>query len=299
MKLTKDYIINHIQQTKYPCWSLYVMQQYGKRYPIMHYNGDDFSENDDATVKAEKAVARLSGALQMLPSDALLCIELRSSKGANGSQGTLGPFEFYNRDKGDEAPALATIGAQATPANFGGFGFAPPPGWVSEEMLAGKLEALKVENENRVNEILFNQKKREFSEWAKRERAEIAEIKKELRDEKRKYESNTGAAAETLVFAMKKLIAELFPGSPVVGALTGAPEAAPNNDPGVMNGTDSDNTDEENTPKFKAVEGLAAMLYNDDRVTEADVEKIQALIETQLQKNAQASGQEAAQQDAA
>ena len=37
--LTRDYITNHIRQTKYPCWALFVVQNY-KRIPLYFYNGD-------------------------------------------------------------------------------------------------------------------------------------------------------------------------------------------------------------------------------------------------------------------
>lgn len=290
MKLTKDYIINHMRATQYPCWSLFVMQAY-KKVPIMHYNGDDFTQDDTQESKTEKGIARLNGALNAgIPDDALLCIELRSSKGANGSQGTLGPFEFVNRDKDDGEPQAATT--PATPASFGGFGFATPPaGWVSEEMLAGKLEILAEKNEQKINEILLKQKEKELKEWGSRERAEIAELKKELKDEKKKYENNTGAAAETLVFAIKKLIVELFPGSGIAGALAGSP-ATTTEEPPLMNDAAA-----ENSPKYRAVEGLASMLYEDSRVTEADVEKIRGIIEKQLDINAQHTGGEEAAQN--
>lgn len=290
MKLTKDYIINHIRATGYPCWSLFVIQNY-KKTPIMHYNGDDFAQDDDAAAKLEKSIARLTNALVSLPSDALLAIELRSSKGANGTQGTLGAFEFYNHDKADEVPG--TSAQSTTTASFAGF-MQPPSGWITEEALAGKLEQVEARSENRIRNILLQQKEKEFREWAKRERAAIEQLRKEVKDEKKKYESNTGAAAETLVFAIKKLLAELFPASPIAGALAGTAPATISEEPGVMNGTAT--TDPEpQTPKYKAIEGLASMLYEDNRITEDDVTKIENLIKTQLDINGQRSGEEAAQ----
>ena len=273
MRLTKDYIINHIRETKYPCWSLFVMQNY-KRAPIMHYNGDDFAADDDASAKAEKAVARLDGALQSIPPDTLLCIELRSSKGANGSQGMLGPFEFTNRNKDDDPGMIP----QQPAANFAGFGFVqPPPGWISEEALNGKLEQLAARNENKINEILLQQREKEFSERMRRERQELAELRKELNEEKKKYESNTGAAAETLVFAVKKILAELFPDSTLVGALAGTSQQPQIEESGVMTAQAV-----ENPQKYKAVESLATMLYEDEKVTEADVAQITEAIKARL-----------------
>lgn len=268
MRLTKDYIINHIRETKYPCWSLFVMQNY-KRVPIMHYNGDDFTPDDDGAAKAEKAINRLDGALQSIPRDALLCIELRSSKGANGSQGTIGPFEFYNYNKDEAAEP------QQPQQNFSGFGFVQPPaGWVSEATLNGRLEEIKVESEKRINDILFKQREKDFEERKQREYRELAELRKELNDEKRKYESNTGAAAETLVFAIKKILVELFPNLPFA-----------QQQPAALAGTTGEETKIEDvkhvnvtSPKYKAIERFANMLYENNNITVADVEKLNETI---------------------
>lgn len=273
MKLTKDYIINHIRETKYNCWSLFVMQNY-KRVPIMHYNGDDFTAEDDASAKAEKAVARLDGALQSIPPDTLLCIELRSSKGANGSQGTLGPFEFYNYNK-DDAP-----NQQPQQQQFNGLGFVnPPPGWVSEETLNAKLEGLEIKNTQRINEILLKQREKDFEERRNREYRELAELRKELNDEKKKYESNTGAAAETLVFAIKKILGELFPALPFGKA------AAQPQPPAQLAGADDSRPAD---PKYSAVENLANAMYLDKNLTENDVNEIAlAIRQRSLLKNNQ------------
>ena len=274
MKLTKDYIINHIRETKYPCWSLFVMQNY-KRVPIMHYNGDDFSTDDDAGAKAEKAVARLDGALQSIPPDTLLCIELRSSKGANGSQGTLGPFEFYNYNK-DDAPGQQPPQQQA--AGFGGFGFVqPPPGWVSEETLNTRLAGIEAKHEQRINEILLKQREKDFDDRRNRELREIAELRKELNDEKRKYESNTGAAAETLVMAVKKILGELFPQLPF--------GKTPPQNPAQLSGAAAVMDDDApHDPKYNAVERLANFLYANKNLSEKDINEITAAIEYRAQQ---------------
>lgn len=256
--LTRDYITNHIRQTKYPCWALFVVQNY-KRIPLYFYNGEDFEEGDTAEGKAEKAVTRLSSILHDYTADAHLSIDLKSSKGANGSQGTIGPLEFTNRDK-DDAPAMPTA-----PQGFGGFGFIQPPaGWVSEETLNGKLEAMKAENEQRVNEILFKHKEDAFKEQCRRERRELEEMRKELQDERKKYESNTGAAAETLVFAVKKILGELFPQLPFAQAATTTPPQ--------LSGAPAQ--ERPNDPKYSAVEVLANALYSDPNLTDKDVNEI-------------------------
>ncbi len=257
--LTRDYITNHIRQTKYPCWALFVVQNY-KRIPLYFYNGEDFEDGDTAEGKAEKAVTRLASILRDYPADAHLSIDLKSSKGANGSQGTIGPLEFTNRDK-DDTPTIPTA-----PQGFGGFGFIQPPaGWVSEETLNGKLEAMKAENEQRVNEILFKHKEDAFREQCRRERRELEEMRKELQDERKKYESNTGAAAETLVFAVKKILGELFPQLPFAQATTPAT-------PPQLSGAPTQ--EQPNDPKYSAVEVLANALYSDPNLTEKDVNEI-------------------------
>lgn len=257
--LTRDYIENHIRQTKYPCWALFVVQNY-KRIPLYFYNGEDFEEGDTADSKAEKAVNRLQLILHDYPADARLSIDLKSSKGANGTQGTIGPLEFTNRDKGDE---LATPTA---PQGFGGFGgfIQPPAGWVSEETLNGKLEAMKAENERLVNNILFKHKEDAFKEQCRRERRELEEMRKELQDERKKYESNTGAAAETLTLAIKKILGEVFPQLPFAQATPATPPQ--------LSGAQAQ--EQPNDPKYNAVEGLANALYSDPNLTEKDINEI-------------------------
>ncbi len=269
--LTRDYIENHIRQTKYPCWGLFVIQNY-KRIPLYFYNGEDFEDNDNADSKAEKAVNRLQLILHDYPADARLSIDLKSSKGANGTQGTIGPLEFTNRDKGDE---LAT--PTAPQQGFGGFGgfIQPPAGWVSEETLNGKLEAIKAENERLVNNILFKHKEDAFKEQCRRERRELEEMRKELQDERKKYESNTGAAAETLVFVVKKILGELFPQLPFAQAAT-ASAAQPQ-----LAGAAQQEEHRPQDAKYGAVEVLANALYNDPNLTEKDINEIAQAISQQ------------------
>lgn len=277
MKLTRDYIINHIRETKYPLWALFSLQNY-KRCPIMYYNGDDFGENENADSKAEKSTARLNAVLSSLPPGVLLSIDLKSAKYANGSNNTtLGPFEFINADKEE-------IQSQQPPVQgFGGFGFVqPPPGWVSEETLAGKLEAIQAANERKINEILFKQKEDNFREQCRRERRELEEMRKELKDEKKKYESTTGAAAETLVFAVKKILAELFPNLPFAqGAQSQLSGAAQ---------TDSEPPSD---PKYRAVESLATSLYENPNLTEKDIVDITATINSHAHRPSQPTVQTA------
>lgn len=269
MKLTKDYIFRHIKETKFPLWSLYVVQNY-KRVPLMHYNGDDFSDGDDITVKIEKSLQRLSSVLSDFPAEAVLSIDLKNSKTANGS-GILGPVEFYNVDKTEQQEINQ-------PQNFNGFngfnGFVnPPQGWVSESVLNGKLEELRVANTKQINDLIFKQREKDFEEKVRRERQELAELRRELNDEKKKYESNTGAAAETLVFAVKKILAELFPGfMPGTAKPQQLGEVAVSSQP----------TEQPTDAKYKAVEKLANFLYDNNKITEAQIDNITQSISANL-----------------
>lgn len=263
MRLTRDYILNHIRETKYPLWALYIVQNY-KRLPIMFFSGDNFTENDTPESKAEKGIERLQNALQELPSDAVLCIELKSCLKANQG-GILGPFEFVNHDKGDDLATVPQTGQQ-----FAGLIGYPtsPAGYVSEETLNAKLEGLRLDNERRVNQILLEHKEKDFEQKMQRERQELKELRKELNEEKKKYESNTGAAAETIVFALKKILGEFFP------ALKNATAAAPQNQLQGVNAVQQPVDDEPHDAKYKAIEELASRLYDNPEVNESDIRRI-------------------------
>lgn len=264
MKLTKDYIAEHIKRTKYFLWSLYIVQNY-KRIHLMSYYADDINENDSDEAKTEKSINRLFAVLNEMPREAVLSIDLKNSKNANGN-GIVGPIEFINYTKDEQQE-------QPQQQNFNGFGFInPPQGWVSESVLNGRLEELRVENQKTINDLIFKQREKDFEEKMHRERAEIAEIRRELAAEKKKYDSNTGAAAETLIIAMKKILGELFPGfvpqsQPAQPALAGTPDPEPAPADG----------------KYKAVEKLASMLYEDKRVSEVEVENLSKSISEHLQ----------------
>lgn len=266
MKLTKDYIAEHIKRTKFYFWTLYALQNY-KRVHIMSYNADDITESDSDEEKAQKAINRLFAVLQDFPKDAVLSIELKSSKNANGN-GIIGGIEFVNKTKEE---------TEEQPQNFNGFGgfVNPPAGWVSESVLNGKLDELRAENTRQINEIMFKQREKDFAEKMHRERAELEEMRRELKDEKKKYESNTGAAAETLVFAIKKILGELFPGLKMLKALT--PETTPPQLAGIKE--EPAPTD----PKYKAVEKLAGILYENQKITAEQVENLINTMQTKPQ----------------
>lgn len=270
MQLTRDYIINHIKSTKYPLWTLSVIQNY-KRIPLMNYVGDDFGEEESSDGKIEKSISRLLAVLSDFPSDAVLAIELKSSRNANQS-GIVGPIEFVNKNREE----IAEPPKEENQKPFLGFA-APPPGFVSEAYLNGKLEAIRAETQQQINSLIFKQKEKDFEERKKRELKEIDELRKELKDEKKKYDSNIGAASEALVFAGKKILGELFPGLGVMqdnqaaaAALEGAPAQT------------AEAATPEQSAKYQAVSRLATMLYESPNVTEAQINGLTKSIESNL-----------------
>lgn len=279
MRLNKDFIFKHIKDTKYPLWALYLVQNY-RRVPLAFYNGDDFTDDEKTEGKTEKSCIRLASTLQDFPADAVLSIDLKNAKTANGS-GILGPFEFVNMSKEDADNQQPQQAQQ-----FAGFGFAQPPaGWVSEQVLNAKLDEMRAENERKINELIFKQRERDFEERMARERKELDELRRELKDEKKKYDSGTGKVAQSLAGAAKIVLGEMFPGlgidkSEAAAQLAGAqqgelPEAQPTAQPQATATHD---------PKYKAIEHLAEMLYKSDKVTEAQVEKLTKGIEAELTK---------------
>lgn len=280
MRLNKDFIFKHIKDTKYPLWALYLVQNY-RRVPLAFYNGDDFTDDEKTEGKTEKSCIRLASTLEDFPADAVLSIDLKNAKTANGS-GILGPFEFVNMSKEDADNQQQ----QSAPAQFSGLGFAQPPaGWVSEQVLNAKLDEMRAENERKINELIFKQRERDFEERMARERKELDELRRELRDEKKKYDSNTGKVAQTLAGAAKIVIGDLFPGlgidkTEAAAQLAGAnqpelPETAQPAQPSPSATAD---------PKYKAIERLAEMLYKSENVTEAQVTNLTKGIEAELAK---------------
>ena len=278
MRLTKDFIFKHIRETKFPIWGLFLVQSY-KRVPLAFYNGDDFVENDTAEAKAEKSCERLTTTLQDFPPEAVLSIDLKSSVKANGS-GILGPFEFVNLDKND-TPDNTPI--QQSFAGFGNFG-QPPQGWVSEQVLNAKLDELRTENERRINELIFKQREKDFEDRVARERKELEDLRRELRDEKKKYEDNTGKVASTLAGAAKIVLGDMFPGlvnfnnAETVAQLSGTQPQARE-----LQQAPEPQHDE----KYKAIEQLAEMLYNDSTVTSEQVASLTEGIKRQVLKQNQ------------
>lgn len=279
MRLNKDFIFKHIKDTKYPLWALYIVQNY-RRIPLAFYNGDDFTDDDKIEGKTEKSCIRLASTLSDFPADAVLSIDLKNAKTANGS-GILGPFEFVNMSKDDEQAQPSTPAAQ-----FAGFGFTQPPaGWVSEQVLNAKLDELRAENERKINELIFKQREKDFEERMARERKELEELRKELKDEKKKYDSGTGKVAQTLAGAAKIVIGEMFPGLGIDKAeaaeqLAGAQQGelpehteAPAQHPAPqING------------KYAAIEHLAEMLYKNPDITEEQIKSLCEGVKSQMQK---------------
>lgn len=280
MRLNKDFIFKHIRETKYPLWALYLVQNY-RRVPLAFYNGDDFADDEKAEGKCEKSCIRLANTLQDFPPEAVLSIDLKNAKSANGS-GILGPFEFVNMSKED------TETASTPQQQFAGFGFAnPPAGWVSEQVLQAKLDELRAENKREINELIFKQRVKDFEERVARERKELDELRRELRDEKKKYDSGTGKVAQSLAGAAKIVLGQMFPGLGIdategAAELAGAQQQLPDCNQMAAPATPTTQRD----GKYLAIEKLANMLYTSPDVTEEQIASLSAGIKTELAKTA-------------
>ena len=251
MKLTKDAIFQHLRQTGYPLWTLCVLQNY-RRLHIMSYNGDDFSDDEKPAAKIEKSLSRLQTILETFPPEMLFTIELKNSKTANGN-GVIGPLEFVNNNGTMEEPAA--IGAM--PAQLG----TVPPGFVSEQYLNGKIEELKAENQKAINDLVFKYREEQFLDHMKRKEQELADLEKEMKDEKKKYESQVGKWADTLGTALQGIITKFVPALQQQPAALGSAEQS-------QPATEQQATD----PKYKAVEQFANELYN--HASESEINEI-------------------------
>lgn len=253
MSFTRNYVLNHIKKTKYPYWSLYVVRSY-QRTHLCTYGGDDFAPDDGEEAKVAKSVRRLEDFLQSIPKGSRLSIDLRSVKsGANGT-GIIGPLEFEN---------VSDEEAQSQPQSLGGVSWgAPPPGYVSESMLEGRLAKMEAENEKKMNALIFKQQQQDFATQMQREREEVERLKKEVEDDRKKYNSNTAMGAEALVMAFKKILGELAPGlgisadNAAAPATLGAPQPAPVD------------------PRATAVNEIANMLYDNPKLQVNDINAI-------------------------
>lgn len=247
MKLTKNAILEHIRNTGYPFWTLCIVQNY-RRIHLVTYGGDDIDDKDTREAKCEKSTARLLNTLDNFPPDTLFSIELKNVKnGANGS-GIIGPLEFVNNN-GEMAEPAAINGIP--PSALG----TVPPGFVSEQYLNGKIEELKAENQKTINDLAFKYREEQFIDRMKRKEQELADLEKEMKDEKKKYESQVGKWADVLGTALSGIITKFVPVlQQQPAALGSAEQPAAEQQPA--------------DPKYKAVEQFANELYNHASETE-------------------------------
>lgn len=235
---TKDFIYERIKDSKFPFWSLGLVQGFKNTANVMQYYGSDFTDEDTDETKIEKSIATLANTISTFPAESVFVIELKNSKQANGS-GIVGPFQFSNSDKAAQAES-------AQPSTLG----IVPPGYVPETALKGLEESLN-RNFNAKIEAMqaeFDRKQRE-AEFARRER-ELDEREKELKEMKKEYDSSVAKATDVLFGVGKKIVASFFmpqgaAASQQLGAMQGG-QGAPSAEP-----------DE----KGDAVDDIAAFLY--------------------------------------
>lgn len=196
---TRDFIYERIKDSKFPFWSLGLVQGFKNVANVMQYYGGDFTDEDTDETKIEKSITSLANTISTFPPESVFVIELKNSKQANGN-GIVGPFQFANSDK----PTQTETAAQ--PQTLG----VVPPGYVPESALKGledslnrnfkaELETLKME---------FDRKQRE-AEFARREK-ELNEREKELKDLKKEYDSSVAKATDVLFGVGKKIVTLFF-----------------------------------------------------------------------------------------
>lgn len=263
--LTFEQIANHINRTGYPCWMLSVVRNFQKNV-IMNYWGEDFAETDSQDQKCEKSIKHLQSLITDFPTDTIFTIELKSNP---KSATVYGPFTFSLNEPAQPQP-------QPQQPAFNGFG-APPPGFVSEAFLNGKLAEVQAESKKQLQEALLEMRERELKEKYDRKAQELADKERELKDEEKKYNSGTGQAADALYLAIKKLIVGFMPAG-AVGAQSqtlGEP-AQPQQQP----------ADEiANPEKAAAVNKLANLLYENPKLDVKNIELLTQTITDKLNNN--------------
>ena len=240
--LTTEKIINHIKRTKFYCWTLFRLQNYNRAL-VMNYYGDDCSDGAKEDEKFEKSANRLREIVDDWDKDTtLFIIELKNGKTANGN-GILGPFQFKNVEIVEQQPTeqqgISGLSSLA----------APPQGFVSEAYLDGKIAELKADSAKQLGELMLNYEKQKFNAEKENTLKRLQEREREIDDLKKKYDSNTGAAADALFMAIKKVIAPFIGGA---GAAEPQPTAAQLAAPQMS---------QEERQKTAATEQLANFLY--------------------------------------
>jgi len=245
LTFTFDLIKNRIRDSKFPFWSLQLIENFKNQSNIAQYYGADFEENDNDDTKIEKSLQKLETVVNSFPDDCVFVIEIKNAKQANGS-GILGPFRFTRAEKKEE-PKNALQGI--------------PPGYVPESLLKGIEERLQKDFDMK----LMNFKKEAENEQRKKEFIrrcqELDEREKELKELQKGYESGVAKTADVLVEAGKKILAYFM--QPTA---TAAPAPA-------LSGTEAPEQDE----KTQAIDELAIFLYQN-----ADTSVIKNLL-TKLQ----------------
>lgn len=266
--LTLEQITKHIQRTGYPCWQLSIVRNFNKM-PVMNYYGEDFDENDSTEKKCQKSVQHLQSLVSDFPPETVFTIELKTNAKATLST-MLGPFNFALDPASPAQPQQPQNG-------FNGFG-AVPPGFVSEAYLNGKLAEVQAESKRELQEALFGMREREFNEKCQRREERLAEKERELKEEEKKYNTGTGQAADALYLAIRKIVMQFIPGAQTPtsnGQTLGEPTQT----------TPPPTEEITNTEKAAAVNKLANLLYESDKINLHSIEQLTQSINAKLNQN--------------
>ena len=265
--LTLEQITKHIKRTGYPCWMLSIVRNFNKM-PVMNYYGEDFSESDNEEQKCAKSIQHLQSLVADFPPNTVFTIELKSNA-KNSNDRNYGPFTFAVEP--DAQPQ------QPQNSGFNGFG-AVPPGFVSEAYLNGKLAEVQAESKRELQEALFGMREREFNEKCQRREERLAEKERELKEEEKKYNTGTGQAADALYLAIRKIVMQFIPGAQTPtsnGQTLGEPTQT----------TPPPTEDLKNPEKAAAVNKLANLLYESDKINLQNIEQLTQSINAKLNQN--------------
>ena len=101
---TKDFIYERIKDSKFPFWSLGLVQGFKNTANVMQYYGSDFTDEDTDETKIEKSIATLANTISTFPAESVFVIELKNSKQANGSGIVLAFCFFLTADLSRSSP---------------------------------------------------------------------------------------------------------------------------------------------------------------------------------------------------
>lgn len=184
-----DFIKKRIEDTKFPFWSLSLVEGFKNLSNVMSYYGNDFEETDSDDVKVEKSLNKLDSVVMSFPANCVFQIDIKASRQANGS-GIVGPFQFVNFEEQKEDLKGVNI----------------PAGYVPQTMLEGVEERIKKDFDNKLEAFKIETERKRQKEEFERRLQELDEREKQLKELEKGYNSGVAKTADVLVEAGKKIL---------------------------------------------------------------------------------------------